>query len=457
MKRNLTYLFLILVCLTSCEKTRNIVTLSGKFIGQVPKEIRCTVPVNGICDEYLQTSQNVDSLGNFEFRFDLKKPSFITLLLPRGKMRQLILDPGENYHISIEPNNHKNLSKVVCKNPEVQQEYQKLVSPMFLQDVTMKFWNLPIATVENETDSLYNKEIETFENLLNEGKISTNLFDLIKLDRKLFYSSVLGETATIKFVRAIKLDRNANIDSIKEMWEKAVLRIPLDTANLLSSKWAYSYLQNYLRYQEYIGEKYHFSDRSAARKKGLLHTYILDVAKSYLNGKTLEFYDASYIISVARQHKYEKELIALYKSFNVDFPHSIFSKYLEPHIKEIVDFHKRTEQKFNEASKFLENYEHINSLAQCVKQFRGQKVYVDLWATWCGPCKRQFAYSDKLHNLLKSKNIVMLYISTNRDKDDLQWKNMIKYYNLAGYHVRANKKFKEDLKKIIGRFGIPRY
>jgi len=34
---------------------------------------------------------------------------------------------------------------------------------------------------------------------------------------------------------------------------------------------------------------------------------------------------------------------------------------------------------------------------------------------------------------------------------------MIKYYRLTGNHVRANNELKEDLRRILGRYGIPRY
>lgn len=54
----------------------------------------------------------------------------------------------------------------------------------------------------------------------------------------------------------------------------------------------------------------------------------------------------------------------------------------------------------------------------------------------------------------------MLYISIDRDQDSIQWKNMIKFYNLEGFHVRANKKLDTELRKIFDRGGsisIPWY
>lgn len=54
----------------------------------------------------------------------------------------------------------------------------------------------------------------------------------------------------------------------------------------------------------------------------------------------------------------------------------------------------------------------------------------------------------------------MLYISIDRDRDSIQWKNMIKFYNLEGYHVKANEELQDELIKIFdnnGSINIPWY
>lgn len=58
-----------------------------------------------------------------------------------------------------------------------------------------------------------------------------------------------------------------------------------------------------------------------------------------------------------------------------------------------------------------------------LSDFRGKVIYVDLWATWCGPC---IAESPKFHELserYKADNIVFLAIST--DTNRKAWLNFI--------------------------------
>ena len=90
-------------------------------------------------------------------------------------------------------------------------------------------------------------------------------------------------------------------------------------------------------------------------------------------------------------------------------------------------------------------------------KLNAQRVYVDIWATWCAPCKKEFEYNSRLYQLLENEDTAMLYISVDKDDRAEKWMEMIKYYQLEGYHIRANEKLYEDIKRLRGedRFGIP--
>jgi peroxiredoxin len=46
-----------------------------------------------------------------------------------------------------------------------------------------------------------------------------------------------------------------------------------------------------------------------------------------------------------------------------------------------------------------------------IKQFKGKIVFLNFWATWCGPCKEEMPSLEVLHQQFKEKKFVLLTIS----------------------------------------------
>jgi len=53
----------------------------------------------------------------------------------------------------------------------------------------------------------------------------------------------------------------------------------------------------------------------------------------------------------------------------------------------------------------------LNGKGVEIKQFKGKVIFLNFWATWCGPCKEEMPGMEALHQQLKEKNFVMLTIS----------------------------------------------
>jgi thiol-disulfide isomerase/thioredoxin len=92
-----------------------------------------------------------------------------------------------------------------------------------------------------------------------------------------------------------------------------------------------------------------------------------------------------------------------------------------------------------------------------LSDLRGKVVYVDIWATWCGPCIEAFQDSRKVQAEFKGDDrIAFLYVSV--DRDTLAWKKMVATRKVpAGIHILAESDSPESIWQRYNLRGIPRY
>ncbi|WP_018338878.1 TlpA family protein disulfide reductase [Butyricimonas synergistica] len=53
-----------------------------------------------------------------------------------------------------------------------------------------------------------------------------------------------------------------------------------------------------------------------------------------------------------------------------------------------------------------------------LREFKGKYVFIDVWASWCYPCRKEYPYLQELEKKMKGRNIVFVGISC----DDAEWR-----------------------------------
>ena len=93
-----------------------------------------------------------------------------------------------------------------------------------------------------------------------------------------------------------------------------------------------------------------------------------------------------------------------------------------------------------------------------VEPYRGKIVYLDVWGTWCSPCKRKLSESHKLKAELEGYDIVYLYLANS--SPEKSWKNVIAEYNLTEpncVHYNLPEAQQHAVEQYIELTGYPTY
>ncbi|GAA4234621.1 TlpA disulfide reductase family protein [Postechiella marina] len=149
----------------------------------------------------------------------------------------------------------------------------------------------------------------------------------------------------------------------------------------------------------------------------------------------------------------------------IDSTTNLDSTFIASQNEEIEGLNKQFSSMYNEKQKLLAltgqdspkftDYENHAGGLTSLNDLKGKYVYIDMWATWCGPCKAEIPHLKKIEKAYHGKNIEFVSISVDRKNAYDTWKKMVNEKELGGIQLWA----KED-KTFADSYsvtGIPRF
>lgn len=138
---------------------------------------------------------------------------------------------------------------------------------------------------------------------------------------------------------------------------------------------------------------------------------------------------------------------------------TLFKNTLEANLNGLKQYHVQimANKKLNNTAAPNFVYENHKGGTTSLESLKGKYVYIDVWATWCGPCRAEIPFLKELEKSYHGKNIEFVSISVDVDKDHEKWKTFVTEKALGGTQLFADKNWNSDFIKAFGIESIPRF
>ncbi|WP_169578059.1 TlpA family protein disulfide reductase [Rudanella lutea] len=306
-------------------------------------------------------------------------------------------------------------------------------------DLTNLFWTekLDVAVVIEEYERLYNERLKILKNYSDSLSLNKKYHDVYLYQIKLMYLIDMMQP----FYRVsdkTRLPENylKTLDSFKE-W--------INTSDdIIYSQWYPFAIRSYHMYL----------NRSIDDPNDFFR-------KSYFSAREIYNEKVANLLQFNILHDNREKPCNFYEECLADFRTNClieaYTKHLESEFKSV----KQAKDSLVQAKTFTDEVligidEKKTSWGDVLKNGQGKILYIDIWASWCAPCRGEMPSSIKLQNELSKELYSFVYISIDTDKH--KWTKAIKALKLdnpSSKHFLLNPN--SNLARFITSNSVPKY
>lgn len=377
------------------------------------------------------------------------------------------------------------------------------------KEITLKDGRFTDTVKVSEGHAFFLRQDRNSVNLfLHQGDLLNFTYDAKKPDSTLVFEGINSVTSTYlleksKMLKEVSIgikelySKNeeafaARISGLKTVQQDLLYKtngLPENFTKNETSNINFNYLNslsNYERYHQYYAKEKDFKASNkilnplkeitfdseenfqfSAHYRNLATSHFKEKAQDLVKTDSLEF-DLAYlkILAPIKSDKIRNKLLfddaqyGITYTDNLEAYYALFSKNStnkENNIKITTSFTKlQALAKGNPSSKFID-YENNAGGTTSSDDLKGKYVYMDIWATWCGPCIAEIPYLKQTEKQYNNRNIEFVSISIDRIKDHEKWKKMIVDKELGGLQLFADNNWESQFIQDYLIKGIPRF
>lgn len=333
-----------------------------------------------------------------------------------------------------------------------------------LNDLILKFPELFISNVNYSNANIDELESKLFSSMkeqidfINQHKSINN----INLTTKTYFYNLIKYNYLNKlFSYSVNEQNPLSIKPIPSIMLNIIKPEIVNKNDALYIETYRAFLDKYIIYKVFTENSFNKIDNTEELTNRILnqaYETLSDNIRTYFIAKTL--YESYSLISKNDFEKYYK-LTANDETF-IEYKEAldgILDKNIFYKPQEIVKEKpiKKESNSSNESSGKL-SFIDTNSKKVRLSDFKGKVVYIDVWASWCGPCRQQFPFAKTLQDKFtkqEKEKIVFLYISI--DDNETIWKKALEKIEIHGIKVLSPGGWNSDVTKEFQIRSIPRY
>ncbi len=395
--------------------------------------------------------------GELRHDFDLNKPTFIRIIY-----REATSNTRLSYHLFISPGDDLQLT-IDASDP---------AAPYLIKGKGSENNQLPIQAIIDEDHGLkaYQRDSLPFE-----------VFEAIKFagkqKQKALAAYIESFQPSASFIKTFKLLADSYVTRTylkfqgkqrytardfyqrnQAQWlnisDSLTTNLDLNNAALLDIPSHLYFLYSYtLRIKERAQENPKLLAIYDADESTSSNVLIGKVIDQHFSGRTAEFVYASLFKQNIGDD--DLDLPVVFDRFKAKYPNSSYLSKIEPSITQIK---AQIQGTMTDEMSLVEDTEKLQTMEDVLQIVKGKTVLLDMWGTWCGPCRSEFSkHAEALKAHFEAKGVDFLYIANYDLKNIDKWKKLIAYYNLKGTHILASQALTNDIMKKVGGTGYPTY